>query len=174
VAEALRHVNRFLRRLPREAVLPTVRMAEIGATISLDAGDLRRMEKYLAIGEATEPFNTRKCDKGFSRKSVRDFRADNGILHPADAIDDEQRITARFERASRQFRQAVAARKRKAAQAAVAEMEETSQEVEDEWTRQDYLGRVIDSYAELKDADADKRCIQKLDREDRHEVLDAD
>src|SRR5687768_5190257 len=54
VAEALRHVNRFLRRLPRQEVLATVRMAELGAKICLDAGDLARMERYLAIAEATQ------------------------------------------------------------------------------------------------------------------------
>jgi hypothetical protein len=66
VKEALRQVNRFLRRLPKNEVLETVRMAELGARICLDAGDLARMEKYLAIAAATEPFNTRKCDRGFS------------------------------------------------------------------------------------------------------------
>src|SRR5205823_4549732 len=46
VTEALRNVDRFLRRLPRQEVLATVRMAEVGAKICLDAGDLTRMDKY--------------------------------------------------------------------------------------------------------------------------------
>jgi hypothetical protein len=78
VKEALRNVNRFLRRLPRQEVVATVRMAELGAKICLEAGDFARTEHYLAIAEATEPFNIRKCDKGFSLNSVREFRADNG------------------------------------------------------------------------------------------------
>ena len=86
VAEALRYVNRYLRQLPNKKVLATTCMAEVGAKICLDADDLPRMEKYLAAMEATEPFNTRKCDIGFSVNSVRNFRALNGILDPADAI----------------------------------------------------------------------------------------
>lgn len=52
-AEAIRWVNRFLRRLRREKVLRTVRMAKLCAKISLDARNLKRMEKYLAIAEST-------------------------------------------------------------------------------------------------------------------------
>src|SRR4026208_2439516 len=98
VAEALKYVNRFLRRLPpKEQVLATVGMAELGAQICVDADDLAGMEKYLAIMAATEPFNTRKCDKGFSLNSVRKFRAANGLLDPAEARDEEERFTAQFE-----------------------------------------------------------------------------
>jgi hypothetical protein len=174
IPEALRHVNRFLRRLPRREVLATVRMAELGAQICLDAGDLTRMEKYLAIAQATEPFNTRKCDKGFSIDSVREFRADNGLLDLADAIDEEQRIKARFERAARQYKEARAAGERESARAAVAEMERIARAVEEEWERQDYLRRVIDCHAGLNDAQAVKRCLRRLDKDDRHEILDAE
>ncbi len=171
--EALRNVNRFLRRLPKDKVLETVRMAGLGAKISLDADDLSQMEKYLTKAEATEPFNTRKCDVGFSINSVRDFRADNGILNPADAVDDEQRIKASFERAMRQFKQAIKTRKLKAAKLAVKEADEIAHKTVCEWTRPHYLRLVIESYAELKDAGAVKRCIRKLDKEDRDEILDA-
>jgi hypothetical protein len=174
VTEALRHVNRFLRRLPKQEVLATVRMAELGAKICLDAGDLTRMEHYLALAEATEPFNTRKCDRGFSLNSVREFRADNGLLDPADAIDEEQRIKARFWRARLQYKQAVATGERESAKVAVAEMEKIAREVEDEWMRQSYIRRVIDCYAELKDAQEVKRCVRGLDKADRHEILDAE
>jgi hypothetical protein len=149
-------------------------MAEVGAKICLDAGNLIRMEKYLAIAEATEPFNTRKRDRGFSLDSVREFRADNGLLDPADAIDEEQCIKARFERAGRQYRQALASGERACATGAVAEMETIAREVEEEWLRQDYLRRVIDGFAELKDARAVQRCLRGLDEGDRHEILDAE
>jgi tetratricopeptide (TPR) repeat protein len=173
VKEALGHVNRFLRRLPRQEVLATVRMAEVGAEICLDAGDLTGMEKYLAIAAATEPFNTRKCDRGFSLNSVREFRADNGLLDPAVAIDEKQRVKARFEQAVRQYKQAIAIGERASAKLAVAEMEKIARKVEEEWERQDYFRRVIDCYAELKDVQAVKRCLRGLDKDDRHEVLDA-
>ncbi|MGI8977988.1 MAG: hypothetical protein ACR2FY_02060 [Pirellulaceae bacterium] len=174
VTESLRHVDQFLRRLPKKKVLASVRMAELGAEICLDAGDLTRMEKYLAIAAATEPFNTRKCDRGFSIDSVRKFRADNGLLDPADAIDDEQRINAQFERAARQYKQTFATGERARAKLAVAEMENIARDVEEEWLRQSYLQRVIECYAELKDARAVKRCVRGLDKDDRHEVLDAE
>ncbi len=172
VDEALRHVDRFLRRLSAQSVLETVRMAELGAKIALDAGNLPRMEKYLAAVEATEPYNTRKCDRGFSINSVRKFRANHGLLDPAEAIDDEQRIEASFRRAQREFTAALAARKRKAAQAAVAYMEATAKEPERKWERQQYLREVIEAYAKLGDSAAVERCIRKLDKEDREEILD--
>lgn len=171
--EALRHVNRFLRRLPREEVIATVRMAEAGAKICLASGDLVGAEKYLAIAEATEPFNTRKCDKGFSLNSVREFRADNGLLDPAKAIDDEQRVTARFEGAARRFQMAIAKRHKKSARAAVDEMEQVARDVDKQWRRQHYLRRVIACYGELKDAQQVKRCLRGLKAEDRHKILDA-
>lgn len=172
VTEALRNVNRFLRRLPRQNVVATVRLAELGAKVCLDADDLARMEKYLAIATATEPYNTRKCDKGFSLNSVREFRADNGLLDPADAIDEKQRISARFWRARRQFKQAMAAGELAAAPVAAAEMETIAHEVAEEWLRRSYLRHAIYCHAELKDAQAVKRCVRELDKEERRAVLD--
>jgi tetratricopeptide (TPR) repeat protein len=173
VTEALRHVDRFLGRLPRDEVLATVRLARVGAKICLDSGRMARMERYLAIAEATEPFNIRKCDRGFSIDSVRRFRADNGLLDPADAIDEEQRVKARFERAARQYKQAIAKGEREAAKLAVAEMEMIAREVEEDWLRRSYLGRVIECYAGLKEAQAVKRCLRRLGESDRHEILNA-
>lgn len=174
VTEALRHVNRFLRRLPRANVLSTVRMAKLGAKICLEADDLARMEKYFAIAEATEQFNTRRCDEGFSSNSVRQFRADHGLLDPSEAIDEKQRIEARFYRAWRQYQQAKAKGEQASAQHAVVEMEKTALEVKEDWLRQSYFQRVIDGYAELKDVQAVMRCVRKLDKDDRHEILDAE
>jgi hypothetical protein len=174
VKEALRNVNRFLRRLPRQEVVATVRMAQLGAKICLEAGDLDRTEQYLAIAEATEPFNTRKCDRGFSLNSVREFRADNGLLDPANAINEDQRATARFERAGRQYRLAIAACERESAKTAVAEMANIAREVEKEWLRQSYLRRVINCYVELNDVRAVKRCLRGFGEGDRHKVLNAE
>lgn len=173
-AEAIRWVNRFLKRLPRGRALPTVRMAEVGAKVSLDAGNPKRMEKYLAIAEATEPSNTRKCDKGFSINFVRNFRADNGILDPADTVNDDQRNRAEFWGAHRRFKQALAARQQKKAGHAVAEMEETACRLEKQSRREQFLYYVVTSYAELKDADAVKRCLRRLDKDDRDDLLDAE
>src|SRR5262245_48618377 len=51
--EALQHVDRYLRRLPRQKVLWIVRIARLGAAISLELDNVVRMERYLAIMEAT-------------------------------------------------------------------------------------------------------------------------
>jgi hypothetical protein len=174
VKEALRHVNRFLRRLPGQEVVATVRMAQLGAKICLDDGDLAGMEHYLTLAEATEPFLTRKSDQGFALNSVRAFRVDNGLLDPADAINEEQRITARFERAGRQYKLAIAAGERESAKTAVDEMANIAREVEKEWWRQSYLRRVINGYVELKDAHAVKRCLRGFSKSDRHDVLTAE
>ncbi len=172
VTEALKYVDRFLRRAPKDRALPTVRMAQLGAEISLAADDLPRMEKYLTRMAATAPLNTRKCDAGFSINAVREFRADNGLLDPAEAIDDHQRMKAQFRRADRQVAEALAARKRKAASLAVAEMEQVANGHDDPWWRQQWTRVVIERYAALGDSAAVKRSIRKLDAEDRQEILD--
>jgi hypothetical protein len=193
IAESLRNVNRFLRRLPRRDVVATVRMAKLGAEICLGAGDLRRMERYLAVAEASEPFNTRKCDKGFSLNSVRQFRAENGLLDPGDASDEEQRIKARFSRASRQYKEAMAINARESARLAVAEMESVALEIPSgqrlgpsstlgermilamkDLMRQSYLRNAIHCYAKLQDVDAVARFVNKLDDVDRHALLDTE
>ncbi|WP_425397552.1 hypothetical protein [Aeoliella sp.] len=173
VSEALRHVNRFLRRLPEDEVLETVRMAELGAEIALNAGDEKKMEKYLAKAEAMEAYITRKCDANFAINSVREFRALNGILDPDEAVGDWERSQAQFRGAQRRFRLGLASRKRKAAADAAKEMEAAAKSTKDQWARQCFLQGVLETYAKLKDTDAVKRCIRSLDRETRDEVLDA-
>lgn len=171
--EALRHVDRYLRRLPRQKVLATVRMAELGAKISLSSGNITRMAKYLAIAEATEPFNTRKYDRGFSLDSVREFRAENGLLDPEEAENEEQRLTARVERAARRFKLAMDAGDREPANAAVSEMATIAREVEEDWRRRTYLQRVVKCYADLGEVQAVKRCLRGLSKGERQTVLDA-
>jgi hypothetical protein len=171
VAEALKYVNRFLRRLPKEEVLATVRMAELGAQICVDADDLAGMERYLAIMAATEPFNTRKCDKGFSLNFVRKFRAKNGLLNPADAKDDEERYEAEFEGASRRCKLAKAAGDFESARAAAAEMESIARSAKEEWRRRLSLQWVAHCHAQLKDAEAARRSVRALDEATQREVL---
>jgi ribosomal protein S20 len=174
VSEALRHVNRYLRRLPREEVLPTVRLARLGAQICVNAGDLAGMEKYLAIMAATEAFNTRKCDKGFSINSVRKFRAENGLLDPAEAMDDEERFTAQFEGAARRCNEAIAAGEHKSAKAAVAEMEKVARGARQDWRRRFALQEVIQCHAKLKNTAAIKEAVRGLKAGERDKILNAE
>lgn len=174
VAEALKHTNRFLRRLSKQNVLATVRLAELAAKICLDANDLSRMEHYLAIAEATEPFNMRKCDKGFSINSVREFRADNGLLDPDEAISEEQRTKARFQRALRLHKQSMKADDRESARLAAAEMEEVARSLEKGWRRRIYFNWVLGCHAALKDCKAVERCLAGFDDDDREKILDSE
>lgn len=170
-AEALKYVDRFLRRLPKEEVLATVRMAELGAKISVDGGDLAGMEKYLAIITGTERFNTRRCDKGFSINCVRKFRVKNGLLDPADAKDDEERYEAAFEGASRRCKLAKAAGNLEAAKAAATEMESIARGAKEEWRRRSSLEWVAHCHAQLQDAEAAKRSVRGLDEAMQQQVL---
>jgi tetratricopeptide (TPR) repeat protein len=172
-AESLRLVNRYLKRLTGGDVVPWVHMAQLGAEICLDANDLDGMERFLAIAEATEKFNTRKCDKGFSLQFVREFRTYHGLLDPAEAVDDAERVEATFRRAARQFQLAHAGGKRKAAQAAATEMEQSVGKIADKWERRRCMREVVEAYAKVKDADGVRKCIRRLDKEDREDVLDA-
>jgi hypothetical protein len=171
VPEALKYVGRFLRRLPQEEVLARVRMAELGAQICVDANDLTGVENYLAIMAATEPFNTRKCDKGFSVNAVRKFRAKNGLLDPAEAKDDEERFTAQFEGASRRCKLAKAAGDLESGRTAAAEMETIARGAKEEWRRRLSLQWVAHCHAQLKDAEAAKRSVRGLDEAMQREVL---
>lgn len=170
--ESLKYVDRFLRALPADEVLERVSMAEIGAEICLEAGNLSRMERYLAIAAATEKFNTRKCDVGFSIDAVRKFRAFHGILDPALAVDDEERREAIFNRARRRSRDLFKRGKRKEAQAAAAEMEQAAKETADEWAREMRLRHVIEHHAQIGDSSAVARTIKNLPKAERAEILD--
>jgi hypothetical protein len=172
--EALRHANRFLRRLFGRDVVATVRMAGLAAEICLEAGDLARMEHYLAIAESTERFNTRKCDKGFSVNWVREFRGQKGLLDPDDAINDEQRNKARFQMAARQYRQALAKGDRETAKVAVAEMERILPDVQPDWLRGFYVQQVVDCFVKLNDSRAVKRCLRGLSEAERDDIFSVD
>jgi len=178
VKEALRAVDRSLRRLPGRhfsgRVVSIVRMAELGAELCLDADDLASMERFLAIAEATEPFVTHKSSRGFCLNSVREFRAEQGILDPADAVDEGQRIEATFHGAQRRFKRALATHDRETARAAVAEMVEIAFKTKPGGDyRRWWLGAVMRCLVLLGNSRVRNRCLGKFSEENRREVLDA-
>jgi hypothetical protein len=144
-------------------------MAEVGAEVCLNADDLKGMEKYLAIVDATESEGS-----GFSRNSVRRFRAMHGILDPNDAADEEERILATFSRAKRRFRLAMEDRNKKMAAGYVKEMEQEAKKSKERLFRQFRMWDVLRAYVELKEASAVKRCISRMSKSERDEALDAD
>jgi len=173
-AEALWAVDRFLGRLGQERVFETVRLAELGAEVALAAGDLPRVERYLGVAEATEPFNKRKCDRGFSLDAVREWRASHGLLDPNDAANEEQRNKALFHGARRRCDDALAAGRQEAARVALAEMEAAARSLGSKTEGGCSLVDVIERYVELEDAGAVKRLLRRLDKEERESILDSE
>ncbi len=174
VDQALSHVDMHLKRLTPSTVLDVLRMAELGAGICLDAGNMTRMEQYLAIAAATEPFNTRKCDRGFSLDSVRKFRAWNGILDPSDAVGDEEFTQATFQRAGRTFRGSLDAGDKATARSAAETMARVAAEERDEWRRTEYLKRAIAAFADLDDVAAVRWHLELIDPDDRARAIKTD
>jgi hypothetical protein len=168
---ALSHVDAHLRTLPPSSVLDVVRMARLGAGICLDAGNLEGMEHYLAIAAATEPFNTRKCDRGFSLDAVRKFRAWKGILDPSEAVGDQERTQATFQRADRTFRESLAAGDKTTARSSAEAMARVATEERDEWRRTEYLKRAIVAFADLDDVAAVRRHLELIDADDRARAI---
>jgi len=177
--ESFRHLSRILRRLEKAKSLDVIHVAELGAEFCLKAGDLEGVERYLAIVESAERFVTRNCDKGWPEKAARQFRADQGILDPTDAVDEEQRQKARLRKAERGFRLSLAKGNRKSARVFISAMEEIAYEKGDsskskaylDSKRQLYLRQLFSCLAELGDANSIKQCVGRLSDEDRDHVL---
>ena len=158
--EALKYVDRFLKRLPKGKALETVQMARLGAEICLATDDLLQMERYLAIATATEKYNTRKCDVGFSINSVRKFRILHGILDPADAIDESERREAIYKASRRRFRQQVAQNDLAKAKAELAVIVQFATQTKDEWECYWMRHDVVSAYGAVGDVKGLKRFIR--------------
>lgn len=169
--EALRHVNRFLRKQPCDDSFEIVRMSELGAKICLDRDDLVRMEKHLARAAAA-PVH-RKCDFGWPEKSVRQFRAHNGILDPVEAVDEDQWIEATFRRGQRRFRHAMNEQYRTDALAALKEMQNAAMRIDGKSFRHWAYHRILlNALAEVGDATGVKRLFRRFNRNTGDLLLD--
>lgn len=169
---AVPFVDEYLRRIPPSSVSQVLRLATVGADVCFRAGDRTGMEKYLAVASATEPYNKRKVDVGYSLNTVRHFRAWRGILDPAEATDDDERRLAEFKRAGRLFRQAVANGDANGARALVEAMSSHGRGERKEWRRHDYLCEVIAAWAYLDDVAEIRRHLKMIDPSDRHKAID--
>jgi len=169
---AVPFVDEYLRRIPPSSVSNVLSLAQAGADVCFRARDLAGMESYLAVATATEPYNTRKASVGYSLDTVRHFRARKGILDPADASDDDERLFAAFKRAGRLFREAVAKGDAGGARALIETMSSLARSECNEWRRRDYLREVIAAWADLDDVAEIRRHLKMIDSDDRHKAID--
>lgn len=170
-AEALKHINRFLRKQPENDSLEIVRMSELAAKICLDRNDLFRMEQYL--GRAAEAPVRRKCDLGWPEKSVRQFRAHHGILDPAKAVDENQRIEATFRRGERRFREAMDQKQSAQAKTASGEMHLAAKQVDTKsFTHWIYYRILLKAMAEMGDTAEVKRLFKEFNRNANGHLID--
>jgi tetratricopeptide (TPR) repeat protein len=170
-AQALKQVNRFLGRLPPDEIVEAVRMNELGAKICLRSGDLKGVERYLAQATEVEKHIKRKCYIGFPANSVREFKARHGLLDPAEAVDEEQRVDAAFHRAQRQVDQALAEKQMSQAREALAVMEAASREMR-KWRRNYAYTMLLRRLVAFGDGKQIERFLKKLSKDEREELLD--
>jgi hypothetical protein len=170
VKEALNHVNQHLRRLPTSEVLQTVRMCELGAGICLEANDEAGCDKYLRLAADVDQVVTRKCDKGLGTRSVREFRVRHGLLDPSEAESESERREATFNRAERQFREAVSRGDKRAARNLLLTMHGCTTDVE-AWRKAQWLRRIIVRAAELNDSRLTRKLIEGIPSESRQGLL---
>lgn len=174
IQEALRFVNRFLRRLPKTANVETVIMHELAAEIHLKAGDLQAAEKHLERILRLDNSGARKCDIGFPAQSVRDFKELHGLLDPSDAEDEEQAVSAEFSRAERLAKELIGRRKFQKARDQILIMERAAKETNDEFIRSLRLKSTLGLYGKTGDKTATRRVMRNLSADDREEVLTYD
>jgi hypothetical protein len=171
VDEALTFVDRFLKNLPKGEISEAVQMARLGAEISCQAEDSARTEKYLKRIAAVEPLITKKKDKGFALAEVRQFKAWHGLLDPKDAVNDEERMRARFTREQRRYHETRKAGDTRIARQAADEMQKLAAECKDV-NRRLYFRQVLESYGLLGDKGAILSVVQTIDKAERQDILD--
>jgi tetratricopeptide (TPR) repeat protein len=171
-AEALKHVEKFIKRLPKNDSFESARQALLGAKICLDVDDLVGMENYLTRVRATDERITRKCDIGFGTHCDKDFRVFNGLLNPADLdSSDEDYHHAAYNFAERAFKKARSENNISEAKKQLAAMAEAAKLDKSEWTRSMWNRRIIELASEVDDTDLIKTLIQRIPARERHEKI---
>lgn len=92
VAEALKHLARFLKKVPKDKIVESTRLAKLGAKICFEAGDMPSMESYLELVRSADDRVTRKGDKGFGSHCVHEFKVLNGLIPPGELSSDHEDI----------------------------------------------------------------------------------
>src|SRR5262249_18301118 len=136
------------------------------------AGDMKRMERYLQRILDAQPLYPRKCDRGYCLNAVRDFKVFRGLLDPAEAEDDEQRVEARFTRAIRLADESIVAKDMAAAKAHLAEAESQIEAIGKQWRKKYAIRDVVNGMAKAGDLEGVRRWLDQLDPNDSDYPLD--
>jgi len=173
--EALKHLQKFLKRLPKNDSFESTRLAELGAEICLEAGDMLGMEEYLELVRSADDRVTRKIDKGFGSKVAHDFRVSHGLLAPGDlSPDHEDYLKSIFYYHVRQL--SIAWRTKKTAQLKkeFANLNEAIQREKPGWRKSMWTKRVIRMAHELSNPEAIKQLIEQIPAQERNERIGYD
>jgi hypothetical protein len=170
-ADVLNYLEQIIRTLPKNDGLALVRALEAGADLSLESGDMKGVDRYLDRILATKPLHTRPCDKGFEVGVVKKFKALHGLLDPAEAKDERQRLEASVNACRRRADAAIADKlpdvavgELRAAEGFILEMEKCQQG--------HAMLDLAKRYAKLGALDDLRRWVDRIDKSDVEDILD--
>jgi|GEM_PF-1894340 tetratricopeptide (TPR) repeat protein len=173
--EALKHLQKFLKRLPKNDSFESARLAELGAEICLEAGDMQGMESYLELVRSADDRVTRKIDKGFGSKLVHDFRVSNGLIAPGDlSPDHEDYIQSIFYYHVRQLSLARQSKQTAQIKKEFANLNEAIKREKPGWRKSMWTKRVIRVAHEMSNPEAIKQLIEQIPPNERNERIGYD
>lgn len=96
IDEALAAIENLLKLVDPKDASAQFSFVRTAAEIAYEAGHLDAMERYLQRLLALQPLFIRKCDRGWTQKSVDAFRSSRGLLDPSDKMPPEMQTQAHF------------------------------------------------------------------------------
>ena len=173
--EALKHLQKLLKSLPKNDSFESTRLAELGAEICLEAGDMLGMERYLELVRSADDRVTRKIDKGFGSKLAHDFRVSNGLVAPGDlSPDHEDYIQSIFYYHVRQLSIARQAKQTAQIKKEFANLNEAIKREKPGWRKSMWTKRVIRVAHEMSNPEAIKQLIEQIPPNERNERIGYD
>jgi tetratricopeptide (TPR) repeat protein len=174
-AEALKHLQKFLKRVTKDSIVESTRLAELGAEICFEAGDMPGMEKYLELVRSADDRVTRKGDKGYGSKCVHDFKIANGLFAPGDlGPEHEDYIESIFYFHIRQLSLARQAKQKGQIKREFANLNEAIKREKPGWRKSMWTKRVIRLAHEMSNPEAIKQLIEQIPAEERNERIGYD
>lgn len=171
-SEALKHLQKFLKRLPKTTIVELTQLARLGAEICLDAEDMEGMERYLELLRSTDSRVTRKADKGFGSKCVHSFRVDHGLYTPGDlGPDHEDYIQSIFYFHIRQLGLARKNKQSSQIKREFANLNETIKREKPGWRKSMWTKRVIRLAHEMSHPGVIRQLIEQIPVHERNKRI---